>query len=309
MGVAASRSVGCIRGVRTGRALTLEAYSPVGRAAQSRLSSTDDRVSNEHACLRWSSSRRWTIRDLGSTNGTWLNGQVLVPGTDHDLALGDQLAFGTQGEQWELIDISAPEPMACPLDGQEPCVIAEGVIAIPSVENAAASIVRGTDGAWILENANRVTPISPGVVFEVGGRLWRFSYPSDWTTTAKARQIRLVQESHLCFGVSSDEEYVTLEVEYEGQRIGMGQLSAWYLLLTLARIRAREQRELPPAEAGWMHRDDLADMLCCTEQQLNVWVHRVRSRFSSKGFLDYASIIERRDGSGQLRIGVERVHE
>jgi hypothetical protein len=84
----------------------------------------------------------------------------------------------------------------------------------------------------------------------------------------------------------------------------MGRISGYYLLLTLARIRMRETAEqCPPQECGWVHREDLIEMLQCPETQLNLWVHRIRSRFSSQGFLDYAAVIERRDGSGQMRIG------
>ena len=85
-----------------------------------------------------------------------------------------------------------------------------------------------------------------------------------------------------------------------------GRSNAYYFLLTLARLRNADQREQRESEAGWTHREDLMTMLKCGEQQLNVWVFRVRSKFASKDFLDYASIVERRDGSGQLRIGVPR---
>jgi hypothetical protein len=117
----------------------------------------------------------------------------------------------------------------------------------------------------------------------------------------------LVQESTLYFDVSKDEDHVALKVGCAGELIHMGELSSFYLLLTLARICQQEQQHHSARECGWIHREDLMRMLGCGEPKLNMWVHRIRSRFSEKDFLDYASIIERRDGSGQLRVGVSRI--
>lgn len=305
--MACSLLVGRIRELRTERAFTLEAYTPVGRAAHGGLLLKDERVSNEHACLKWKSGQGWVVRDLGSTNGTWVNGELLPPRGDRPLVVGDRLAFGASDELWAFEDGSAPEPMASPVGGGESCTIADGVIAIPSPENALGTIFQGTDGSWVFETTNATMPLTSGTIFDVAGRLWRFSCPSEWFATTKSQQLRLVQDSTLIFEVSNDEEHVTLNVTHQGERIPMGHLSAFYFLLTLARIRVREREHLTERESGWVHREDLMTMLRCGEQQLNVWVHRIRARFSSKGFLDYASIIERRDGSGQLRIGVDRI--
>ena len=51
----------------------------------------DDYVSDEHAELRRVEGQ-WRVRDLGSTNGTYLNGQKVIAPTV--LAAGDQLQLG-----------------------------------------------------------------------------------------------------------------------------------------------------------------------------------------------------------------------
>lgn len=51
----------------------------------------DDFVSDEHAELVRGEDR-WRIRDLGSTNGTYLNGQKVIAPTG--VAAGDQLQLG-----------------------------------------------------------------------------------------------------------------------------------------------------------------------------------------------------------------------
>mmetsp|Transcript_13151 Transcript_13151/g.26685 ORF Transcript_13151/g.26685 Transcript_13151/m.26685 type:complete len:270 (-) Transcript_13151:385-1194(-) len=44
---------------------------------QRRIDLPNDDVSSEHAQLMWSTTEGWTLRDIGSLNGTWLNGTRL----------------------------------------------------------------------------------------------------------------------------------------------------------------------------------------------------------------------------------------
>ncbi len=62
----------------------------IGRDAQCGLVLEDPRVSKEHACLRWT-GEGWVIEDLGSKNGTTVNGQ---PPTGAKLGHGDWIHFG-----------------------------------------------------------------------------------------------------------------------------------------------------------------------------------------------------------------------
>lgn len=53
---------------------------------------TDPSVSRQHAVITL--EERCTIEDVGSTNGTKVNGERLLPGTPYPLADGDEVAFG-----------------------------------------------------------------------------------------------------------------------------------------------------------------------------------------------------------------------
>jgi hypothetical protein len=66
----------------------------IGRAAGSMLRLTHYTVSRAHAQLR-SNADGWTLRDLGSSNGTWLNG-CRVTGSVA-IRPGDQVRFGQVG--------------------------------------------------------------------------------------------------------------------------------------------------------------------------------------------------------------------
>ena len=63
----------------------------IGRAAENGIVITGQRVSREHARVRRDGRHVW-LEDLGSTNGTFLNGErVLAPAELRD---GDQVAIG-----------------------------------------------------------------------------------------------------------------------------------------------------------------------------------------------------------------------
>jgi RNA polymerase subunit RPABC4/transcription elongation factor Spt4 len=63
----------------------------------------DPGVSHAHAVIERDDGR-WTVTDLGSTNGTALNGKDLVPHTPHPVGDGDTLEIGV----WTVIRIRVP---------------------------------------------------------------------------------------------------------------------------------------------------------------------------------------------------------
>ena len=66
----------------------------IGRGSDNQLVLADEYVSTSHAEVVRQDSR-WQVRDLGSTNGTELNGQPLAPGTAVLLDDGDVLRLGS----------------------------------------------------------------------------------------------------------------------------------------------------------------------------------------------------------------------
>jgi FHA domain len=74
----------------------------VGRLPDCDLFIDDTSVSKRHAVLHWNESQgRCTVRDLGSTNGTFLNGQNLST-REVTLKDGDILSFGNV-QFWYLL--------------------------------------------------------------------------------------------------------------------------------------------------------------------------------------------------------------
>lgn len=54
----------------------------------------DDAVSRRHALLQRSKDGVWLLRDIGSANGTRVNGEELTPMVDRELQHGDEITLG-----------------------------------------------------------------------------------------------------------------------------------------------------------------------------------------------------------------------
>lgn len=78
-------------GLEPGERLPLLALSSIGRGGENDIVLRDTFVSGEHARLAWN-GRGWVLEDLGSTNGTRVNGKQIrraVP-----VKAGDTVEFG-----------------------------------------------------------------------------------------------------------------------------------------------------------------------------------------------------------------------
>jgi FHA domain len=80
----------------------------IGRTSQSRAAAPDIAldfdlaVSHSHALLTRTNGPGWTIRDIGSSNGTRLNGTDLQPMVDVPLKAGDRVTLG----HWTCLTLS-----------------------------------------------------------------------------------------------------------------------------------------------------------------------------------------------------------
>ncbi len=89
-------------------------FATIGRHPSADIPFDPDRdldVSGRHAAV-FRQNERWMVRDLGSTNGTWVNGTRLKG--DHPLAPGDVIGFGEDGPRLAFQSRSG-EPPTVPL--------------------------------------------------------------------------------------------------------------------------------------------------------------------------------------------------
>lgn len=72
----------------------VEASISLGRLPENALQIEDASVSSQHAELTLTENGDYLLTDLGSTNGTQLNGRDLAEGEGHPLTAGDRIRFG-----------------------------------------------------------------------------------------------------------------------------------------------------------------------------------------------------------------------
>jgi hypothetical protein len=299
-----------VREVCTGRTRVLEPEHLIGRSPSCALQIDERYVSAQHAMLRWT-GRDWELKDLGSRNGTFLNGERLKPADEVCVRTGSRIAFGKTEQVWELADDGAPRAMVVPVGRGEPVVLEGELLALPSSDDPRVTIYR-SEGSWFLEKAEEATaPITNRQTFEVEGRTWRFCCVEGTTKTTLADassfglEVRYLQ---LTFSVSADEEHVHLQMSCGGKTVDLGSRAHNYLLLTLARRRLDDAAAgQPETGCGWIYQDDFPNDPMMAAPQLNIDVFRIRDHFKGAGVLDAANIIERRPRTRQLRIGTGRL--
>ncbi|MEZ4453750.1 MAG: FHA domain-containing protein [Nannocystaceae bacterium] len=295
-----------LRETTTGRRVVLPARCLVGRVPTADLLLQESVVSGEHALIQWTGGH-WELRDLGSRNGTHVDQHPLAAGETVALALGHRLRFGRRAVEWEVEAIDEPRPMARALASEALIVADGGYLSLPEGDEVQFSVYQDPSGAWVVEAGGELRSIDDRslLVTEDGAR-WRIYLPTALVRTVSGHEVPvMIAQLRLCFAVSRDEEHVELAAIAGDRRLDLQARAHHYPLLLLARRRLDDRaRGLSEAEAGWIPQTEWARMLKMDDNHLNICVHRARTQLSRLGVVDAASLVERRSGSRQVRIGV-----
>src|SRR5438105_2705960 len=126
------REMGTLFDPRTGDRVVLRAEHVFGRNALRADTAVDDPgISSMHAVIRWRNGR-WMVSDH-STNGTFVNGQVLVPGEPFPLEAGVELRLGRgPNVAWRVQDVAEPRDVLVPADLLRPVVALAAHNLLPS---------------------------------------------------------------------------------------------------------------------------------------------------------------------------------
>lgn len=295
----------------------------IGRSHVCALRCHNPRASAEHAVVRWTGAG-WEIRDLASSNGTYVDTIRLRRGSATGLKVGARMAFGDPLDTFVLIDDAAPVLRARADDGST--VYAEdGVLAIPTPDHYQYLIHESENpGVWQLELAtgdSRIIDNHESV--SCGGRHYCIELPAVMPPTLQAsRVIMYMRDIRLQFEVSEDGADIDITVVHATGHHRLPHRHNADLLLHLARQRLQDEREsLPAAERGWVEREQLIRSLTeyrlrarsqfdrdiMTPEQINVEVYRARNQFRKAGVEDGSRIVERRRTSRSLRLGTARI--
>ena len=93
------------------------AHFVVGRSLACSLQLDNGLASAEHAAFHWTGAN-WQIRDLGSSNGTFVDQHRLGHRESVPVVVGAKIAFGDQNDVFEMVDDAAPLATAWADDGE-----------------------------------------------------------------------------------------------------------------------------------------------------------------------------------------------
>lgn len=262
-------------------------------------------VSAEHASLYFDGAV-WKVRDLGSRNGTFVNGQAVDVRRAHELKAGDRLAFGkAEQSPWMLDSIDPPGPAARTPGG----VALRGsgaALWLPRDEDPEACI-RFQDGRWIASDAEASNVVRDGDTFVVAGEPYVLELPP-WHETApelteSTLDLGASTEVTLRFVASLDEEHVSMEASLADRVVSLGARAHNFALLCLARRRLAERAAgTTETECGWCYTQDLRESLGMDRVTLNLQLWRATQAMKRLG-LPAERLVERRADAQQLRIG------
>lgn len=291
----------------TGRRIALGARCLLGRHQACDVRAGEPRVSGEHASVHWVGSR-WELRDLGSRNGTFLEGRRLRSGERAPLAEGATFSLGGPEPAFALVDAAPPGAVARHRGSGALRFAAGGLLVLPDAARPLASVLQDVGGRWVVEIGDEVRPIADQQELAVEGEVWTLELPrpedaETWQSEPAGPPLEAI---HLRLAVGRDEERVDATVVYGGEETPLPRRSHLYLLVTLARAWLKDEGT-PAPKRGWVDRDALCRMLAIDLNRLNVDIHRARKQFASLAIQGAPGVVERRPGTGELRIGVHRV--
>ena len=295
-----------LRHLASGSEHPLSARHLIGRAPTCALCIDDPAVSGYHAELTWN-GEAWTVQDLGSRNGTAIDGRALPRGEHATLSVDGELVLAEK-VRFALVDASPPTLIAIGPQG-ELREAAHELLCLPSDELPELTLFRELDGRWWVETDSDTRALGEAEHLVAGGVSWRVHAPISVAATREAGAAGLLSGQTLRFVVSRDGEHVELTLEHGGGTMPIRYRSHHTLLVELARRRALdiEQGQLPESECGWIYQDEILRDLKIEVGRMNLWIHRARQQLLSLGVRDGESLVERRPGSSQLRLGVSRV--
>lgn len=291
--------------------IALGARTLIGRAPHCAVRIDDRQISAEHAALRWT-GKEWQLRDLGSRNGTFVDGERLESGRGRTLSAQVNVRLGPQ-HGFVLLHDGPPAAAAAREHDQTLRLSESEILSLPSADQMLAIVYEGGDGRWIVEQEGLESEAEDGQRLVLGKETWRLllpvsprsaELPTTWDTSLRPR----LETIALTLRVSQDQEHVDVELKHRGGAVVLS--SRVHHLVTLALARARLEdvaAGVRPAEVGWRYADELSRMLALEPGLLTLHLFRAREQVAQAGVEGAARLFERRRLSGQVRIAVENL--
>jgi len=294
-----------------GRRITVGSQCLIGRAPHCRVRLADKRVSWDHARLSWLRDG-WWLRDLNSTNGTWVDGRRLAADDRVPLAVGQKLSFGHHSICYRVDNIDVPRFRLRSRSDDRVICPTNTLIGLPSDDDPRLTVCLGVRG-WSIEDGSQVRPLVDQEIIEFGSERWQVELPpitDDVAETGTQREQPLVdvRELSLDLHVTVDREDISAVATVDGRTYQMPNRSHHELLLLLIESRlAAKVQGVPDEEAGWMTLDEATRSAGVGINKLNLDIFRLRREFEGLGLRDPRQLVERREARREIRVGTGKV--
>lgn len=265
-------------------------------------------VSRVHARISWNGAR-WTLRDMASRNGTYLNGRRLAEGRSVDLDVGDRVHFGDLRVEYRLVDASPPESMVLVQepDGGSRKVALSSCVTLPSPEQPLCTILCGRGDEYVLEREGGGTePLDHGSVFQLGDLRCTVVLATDSSQSPQTASSDFdVGREEVEIAVSPDEESAEIVVRRWGEHQVFAPRAHFYLLAHLARVRQEQSVAGNDAsdDAGWVDCESVCRDLRINREHLAQQVFRIRQDLKAASPELAERIVDRRL-RGRMRFGL-----
>lgn len=278
----------------------------LGRHAPCDIRIDAPKISGQHARLQWVDDG-WEVRDLGSRNGTFVDGRRLEPGGTMAVDKGASISLARHAAEFELVDSSAPGAVAVELQSGVSWFSEGGLLGLPNDQNPLVTIYANSEGEWMVERGDAPRIVTDGEVLDIDGTRYRVELPNlEAETQQSGMGVPTLESIALRLAVTPDEEQVEVTVLISGHAKRLPERRYHYLLVTLARAWLAEDG-VTHSMRGWVDRDELCRGLGMDAMKLGVEIHRARKQLAALGIQGAAGLIERRVGTCELRIGVPNV--
>jgi pSer/pThr/pTyr-binding forkhead associated (FHA) protein len=287
----------------------------VGRSPSNHLRLPDSWISAVHAELLWKGSA-WELHDLGSRNGTYIDGERLEAGARKAVSDRVEIAFGDVGDPFRLLDAGPPMAVALSNDDQRRESEA-GLLILPDPEAPICTICYDLRVGWVVEwNDGAREQLAHDATLVAGKQTWRLELPRivdhTWDPTgvrvnvaSSTMQITLRDPEQ---PLAKGEEPLEIRLLQRDRVLRLPDRTYNRLLLALAEHRLEDEAAgTPHHKAGWLDIDDVLDLLDMDEVTFNVYISRARRDVAKLAVEDAASFIQRRLSPRRVRLGVRKV--
>jgi hypothetical protein len=249
------------------------------------------------------SSAGWSIRDLGSKNGTWVRKRRLEAGERLILRTGDSIRLGKSATSLTVVDLDPPPLMAIDEQGAVLCG-REGVLALPN-EDSPQLVLFCTKTGYVMERDGARSSVCSGQRIECRGRRYRIELPGVAAVdTEQLKEVIYLSQAWATFEVSEDQKHVRIIIVCDEKEAVIPSRSFCSLLMLLAQRRIDDEMSgVSGSESGWVSRQALIEELVVSPEKLNLDLHRARRALAAFGVAETEQLIERRLEAGLLRIG------